>query len=370
MVMPKDVVYTTDDQDRWNSVLPIQESVFGSVEFAGIVQKHLGYQAALYVLQDHTGLIAYPFFFRSMHSLSVGQEGNSPLSDTVSPEFTGPLARGAAVQSLAIEFAKRFSTFALNRKVVTEFIHLHPWKAFTDALLKECLQFNREIVYVDLTRSEQQLWRASFSHACRKNINRSQRENVRVFEAQTMGDIREFHRLYVQTMKGRNALKHYYYPLDYFSTIFEHLRGSARFVLAGYKNQMVAGTLYLHDRDDVYSYLGGADMNFQHLRPTNAVIYDTILWGQREGKRRLILGGGYLPNDGVFRFKASFSPETARFFVYKRVHLPEKYAALCRYWSSSYGQDLQATAYFPPYRFLPNSSFPKDPSRAAFRVGK
>src|SRR6266852_3540210 len=338
MVMPKEVVYTTDDQDRWNSVLPIQESVFGSVEFAGIVQKHLGYQAALYVLQDHTGLIAYPFFFRSMHSLSVGQEGNSPLSDTVSPEFTGPLARGAAVQSLAIEFAKRFSTFALNRKVVTEFIHLHPWKAFTDALLKECLQFNRE--------------------------------NVRVFEAQTMGDIREFHRLYVQTMKGRNALKHYYYPLDYFSTIFEHLRGSARFVLAGYKNQMVAGTLYLHDRHDVYSNLCGADMNFQHLRPTNAVIYDTILWGQREGKRRLILGGGYLPNDGVFRFKASFSPETARFFVYKRVHLPEKYAALCRYWSSSYGQDLQATAYFPPYRFLPNSSFPQDPSRAAFRVGK
>ncbi len=310
------------------------------------------------------------FFFRSIRSSLLSQELNGRLSDIFSPEFTGPLARGAAVQSVATEFAKRFSTFALNQRVVTEFIHLHPWKAFTDALLGECLQFNREIVYVDLTWPEQQLWRTSFSHACRKNINRSQRENVRVFEAQTMGDIREFHRLYIQTMNGRNALKHYYCSLDYFSTIFEELRGSARFVLAEYKNQMVAGILYLHDRDDVYSYLGGADMNFQHVRPTNAVIYDTILWGKREGKRRLILGGGYLPSDGIFRFKASFSPERARFFVYKRVHLPEKYAALCRTWSSTYGKDSQATAYFPPYRSLQASESLQDCCNAAAKTAE
>ncbi len=275
------------------------------------------------------------FFFRSIRSSLLSQELNGRLSDIFSPEFTGPLARGAAVQSVA-----------------------------------KCLQFNREIVYVDLTWPEQQLWRTSFSHACRKNINRSQRENVRVFEAQTMGDIREFHRLYIQTMNGRNALKHYYYSLDYFSTIFEELRGSARFVLAEYKNQTVAGILYLHDRDDVYSYLGGADMNFQHVRPTNAVIYDTILWGKREGKRRLILGGGYLPSDGIFRFKASFSPERARFFVYKRVHLPEKYAALCRTWSSTYGKDSQATAYFPPYRSLQASESLQDCCNAAAKTAE
>jgi serine/alanine adding enzyme len=368
MLMLKEVLYTTDDWSSWRSTLPIQESVFGSVEFATIVQRYRGQKAALYVLQDRNSLIAYPFFFRSIRSPFFGPELDGHLSDTVSPEFTGPIAPGGSLQSFANEFPRRFSTFASNQRIVTEFIHLHPWKAFTVALLRECLQFNREIAYVDLTWPEQQLWRTSFSHACRKNINRSQREHVRVFEAQTMGDIRDFHRLYTQTMNSRNALKHYYYSLDYFSAIFEQLRGSARFVLAEYKNQMVAGTLYLHDRDDVYSYLGGADMNFQHVRPTNAVIYDTILWGKQEGKRRLILGGGYLPNDGIFRFKSSFSPERARFFVYKRVHLPEQYAALCRYWSRTYGQDSQAVAYFPTYRFLPNSKSPPDLCRTAAAV--
>jgi hypothetical protein len=363
--MLREAIHGVDESTRWRFVLPIQESVFGSVEFARIVEAHLGYQARLYVLQNNDSLIAYPFFSRSIRSLPLGQEVGDGLSDTVSPEFTGPLARGGPIGPLAIEFQKKFATFAVDQGLVAEFIHLHPWKALTGALLGDCLQFSREIVYVDLTWSEERLWRTSFTPACRKNINRSQRDNVRIFEARTLGDIREFYRLYIQTMKARNALKQYYFSLDYFSAIFEQLRANARFVLAEYRDQVVAGTLYLHDRDDVYSYLGGADWRFQQVRPTNAIIYDTILWGKREGRKRLVLGGGYSPNDGILRFKASFSPERARFSVYKRVHLPEEYAALCRSWSSMYGQDSQASAYFPPYRSLPDSESAEDSSDSA-----
>jgi lipid II:glycine glycyltransferase (peptidoglycan interpeptide bridge formation enzyme) len=256
---------------------------------------------------------------------------------------------------LAAEFPKRLSRFLSSQHVVTEFIHLHPWKSFTKALRQHCLQFDREIVYVDLTWPEDRLWRHSFNHACRKNINRSRREHVRVFEARTVNDIREFHRVYVETMKNRKALPHYFFSLDYFAAIFEQLRGNARFTLAEYRDQVIAGTLYLHDRDDVYSYLGGSDVNFQHVRPTNAIIYDTIVWGQRQGKKRLILGGGHSVDDGIFRFKASFSPQRARFLVYRCIHLSEKYDALCRSWSRMYGPDVQTAGYFPRYRFLPNS---------------
>src|SRR5258708_13647657 len=315
--MLREAIHGVEESTGWRSVLPIQESVFGSVEFARIAETHLGYQARLYVLQNSDCLIAYPFFSRPIRSLPLGQEFGG-LSDTVSPEFTGPLARGGPIGPIAIEFQKQFETFGACHGLVAEFIHLHPWKALTGALLGDCLQFSREIVYVDLTWSEERLWRTSFNAACRKNINRSQRDNVRVFEARTLGDIREFHRLYIQTMKARNALKQYYFSLDYFSAIFEQLRANARFVLAEYKNQLVAGTLYLHDRDDVYSYLGGPDWRFQQRRPPNALLYTTTLCGKREGRKRLVLGGGYSPNDGILRFKASFSPERARFSVYQR----------------------------------------------------
>lgn len=355
-----ETLYCTRDAAAWSAALPIQESVFGSVEFARIVQQHLRHQAHLYVLQDRNGLIAYPYFIRPVCSLPFHEEAAGNLSDAFSPEFTGPLARGGGVEFVAGEFAKRLAEFAAQHGVVSEFVRLHPWKAHTAALVADCLHFNREIVYVDLSWTEPQLWQDSFSHACRKNIRRSQRENVRVFEAQSMGDIREFHRLYVQTMEDRNALQEYYFPLDYFAAIFEQLPGNARFALAEYRNQVIAGTLYLHDRDDVYSYLGGADKDFQHVRPTNAIIYDTILWGQHQGRKRLILGGGHLPEDGIFRFKCSFSPKRARFQVYQRVHLHEQFVALCRGWSRWYGQDLQTNSYFPPYRSVPASDSSQD----------
>jgi serine/alanine adding enzyme len=352
--MPREAVYGTRDRAGWNAALPLQDSVFGSVEFAGIVEDHLGYGARLYVLGHGDGAIAYPFFCRPIRPLGLGNHVDGRLTDIVSPEFTGPIARGGPAGSIARDFPQRFSAFAAQRGVVAEFIHLHPWNAVRDALVPEFVQFSREIVYVDLTWPEERLWQASFSHACRKNIARARQENVRVFEARTMDDIREFHRLYIQTMKDRNALPQYYFPLDYFRAVFERLGANARFVLADYKNQLIAGTLYLHDREDVYSYLGGADYAFQHVRPTNAVIFDTILWGQRRGKKRLVLGGGYSPNDGIFRFKSSFSPNRAAFHVYKRVHLPEQYDALCKSWSSTSGQRPSATAYFPHYRSSPD----------------
>jgi hypothetical protein len=365
--MLKEVIYTTDDSAGWSSVLPTEESVFGSVEFARIAEEHLGYQARLYLLQDQQGRIAYPFFSRPI-GLPLAKEGL--LSDTVSPEFTGPLARGGPVHVLATDFPKMFSSFATNQGVVAEFIRLHPWKAQTRALLGDCVHYSREIVYVDLTWSEEELWQNSFTHACRKNIMRAQREQVRVFEARTLDDIREFYRLYIQTMTERNALKDYYFSLDYFAAIFDQLKASARFVLAEYKDRLIAGTLYLHDRDDVYSYLGGADYSFQQVRPTNAIIYDTILWGKRQGRKRLVLGGGYSPDDGILRFKSSFSPARARFYVYKRVHLPERYAALCRSWSSLYRRDPETNAYFPPYRSSPNPESSRDSDDAPIGVAQ
>lgn len=81
-------------------------------------------------------------------------------------------------------------------------------------------------------------------------------------------------------MERNGAQVRYYYPLDYFMDFFEQMPNNARFQLAEYRDRIVAGTLYLHDDVDVYSYLGGADEGFQEIRPTNAVIYDIIRWSQ------------------------------------------------------------------------------------------
>jgi len=355
MLMVTEKLLTIDDETDWRAALPADVSVFGSVEYARISQEHSGQAAQLLVIQSGGSLIAYPFFMRSIASLPFASKTTDAFWDISTPEYTGPIRLGWE-PFFTPRFADVFTRHCQAQRVVAEFAHLHPWNAQAEFLESSCIEFNREIVYVDLTLPEERLWRDSFTYACRKNINRARRENVRVFAAETAGDIREFHRIYTQTMERSRALDKYYFPLNYFMALFEQMPDHARFVLAEYDDQIVAATLYLHDAMNVYSYLGGADHAFQHVRPTNAVVYDTIVWAQSHGKHRLVLGGGYKPDDGIARFKASFSPLRARFNVYKRIHLPDKYSALCTGWSAYYGCKVIPSGYFPPYRIVPPAS--------------
>jgi predicted N-acyltransferase len=347
--MYKQHLFTAEDADAWRTFLPSSVSVFGSLEYAEIWQELSGNRACLFVEESNQSSIAYPFFMRPIDSLPFSAH-TAVRWDIRTPDFTGPIVQGQDASGKLTGFAERFSRSCQTQGIVAEFAHLHPWIACTELLEDAHLQLDREIVYVDLSLSEEQLWRESFTYACRKNIKRAQREHVEVCEAQTADDIREFHRIYVLTMERNQALDSYYFSLDFFLAFLERMPANARFVLAKCKDRVVAATLYLHDDDSVYSYLGGADHCYQQVRPTNAVIYDTILWAKRQGKKRLILGGGYQPNDGIFRFKSSFSPLTAKFYVYKHIHLLEDYERLCKAWVKYYRRELDRNRYLPAYR--------------------
>jgi CelD/BcsL family acetyltransferase involved in cellulose biosynthesis len=154
-------------------------------------------------------------------------------------------------------------------------------------------------------------------------------------------------------LERRGAVDAYRVPPGYFPAFLERMPDNARIVLAEHDGRVVAATLYLHDADDVYSYLGGADHDHQQVRPTNAVVHEAIRWARGEGKRRLILGGGYRPNDGIFRFKASFSPERATLRLARRIHLADDYESLVKAWRRHHGEPAAEPAFFPLYRADP-----------------
>ena len=350
-------VLSVQDATAWRAAVPSYESVFGSVEYATIKQEYTDYLARLFVWRDGDLTIAYPLFVRPVETLPFADGGLGDFTDTFSPEYTGPLLRGPADRRAKAAFRRRFARYCEEEGIVAEFAHLHPWRWRLGLLEPDDVMFDREIVYVDLTWSEERLWQESFTYACQKNINRGRREGVRVFRATTPGHVQEFYRIYIHTMERVGADEDYYFPLDYFIAFFERMPDQASFFLAEYQDQVVAATLYLHDDTDVFSYLGGADHAFQHVRPTNMIIYELIRWAKRQGKKRFILGGGYKPNDGIFRFKASFSPLRAKFFAYRRVHLPEVYDHLCHAWADYYQIDLpiaEVSDFFPAYRAIPD----------------
>jgi hypothetical protein len=346
-------VLRVSDSDDWNRVLPAYRSIFGSHTFMSIAAAHNRYEPQLLVVEDGSGIIAYPYFLRPTNTLEFAS--GIVAFDSMTPEFTGPVVTGFASADLRRSFKAAIEAEVQQHCIVSEFAHLHPW-ADQDGMLDVSLTtYDREIVWIDVSLGKDVLWREHFSHACRKNINRSQRENVRVFEAETEDHIREFHRIYLHTMNRNNARSSYYFGLDYFLSIFRKLGSNARFVLAEHDGRIIASVLYLHDAHDVYSYLGGADADSQEARPSNAVIFDTINWARECRKKRFILGGGYRPDDGIFRFKSSFSRNLVKFYTYRRIHLSETYAELERLWKVRYG-DASASRHFPPYRLFPDQA--------------
>ncbi len=343
---------TAGEEGEWRSILPAGRSVFGSVEFCSVVQRLQGLQACLFVFGEGRAQVAYPFFLRGIETLPyLGDEHQG--WDTKSPEYTGPILLQAITPEVAAAYRQAFNQACREMGVIAEFAHLHPWAGNQDLLDPGGVRHDRQIVYVDLSMPLEQMWAGAFNHACRKNIRRAEREQVRVFPARTAAEIQEFHRVYIGTMDRNQASSHYYFPLSYFTDLMEALPDNTLMLLAEYRDQVVAGTLYLHDGENIYSYLGGADQAYQQVRPTNAVIYEAIRWGQAQGKNRLILGGGYQPDDGIFRFKASFSPLRADFFVYRFIHLDDEYQRLCQAWSSFYTTPIETVHFFPSYRAVP-----------------
>ena len=349
-------VYTASDVSAWRALVPPARSFFGSVEFAGISAEQSGYIAQLLVIEAGAAQVAIPFFIRSLSKLRLGNSGDV-RSDVFTPEYTGPIVISSDPYLGREEFHSVLDRALLGQRVVAEFMHLNPWEEGNELLDPENIHYNRDIVWVDVSLGPERLWNEHFVHACRKNIKRAEREGIQVFEADCVDHIREFHRIYIDTMIRTRALPTYHFPLEYFLRFFREMRDNTRFTMAKRNGKIIGAILYTYDDDNIYSYLGGADEEFQQMRPSNAIIFDIICWGYEHGKKRLILGGGHKPDDGIFRFKSSFSKCAARFSTYREIHLPEDYHELEARWRKHYHHEQLETEYFPSYRWIPSEEF-------------
>jgi len=340
---------TTADAEEWERALPASRSAFGSLGFARVQERAGGPEPRLLIADTDACRVAYPLGLRSLGDLPFTAKSQSARADSVSPPFTGPIVLEGEASPESSDATEEIATLFHAEGVVAEFAHLHPWGS--EPALVGGGEPDREIVWVDVAQKAERLWE-SYSKACRKNIRRAGREGVVVRVATIPGDVAEFHRIYTATMERNEASEAYLFDEPYFQAIFEEMPDSARFVLAERGSEVIAATLYLHDDDDVYSYLGGADHAHQQVRPTNAVVHETIAWAREAGKKRLILGGGYRADDGIFRFKASFSPLRATLELARRVHLRDEYDLLVEAWRGHYG-DAPDGGYFPAYRQPP-----------------
>jgi CelD/BcsL family acetyltransferase involved in cellulose biosynthesis len=301
--------------------------------------------------KDSGGEVLFPLELRSLDREPWCPRGLG-LSDLSSPYgYGGPFAWG---RPSAEDFWELFRQWARRERVVSGFVRR---SLFPEQLLPLP---GGEVAVADnvvrsLTATAEQIW-ASYEHKVRKNVNKARRSGLAA-QVDPRGErLRDFLRVYAATMDRRGASDFYHFPSSFFEGLFERLRDQALLChVARAGGEVVSSELVLVSETRLYSFLGGTLAEALPLGANDLLKHAIVEWGRDQGKRSFVLGGGYQPGDGIFRYKRAFAPDgVVPFSVGRLVFDPEGYQQLVearRAWEAARGRDWRpAPGFFPEFR--------------------
>jgi hypothetical protein len=327
-------------------------------------EDHLAYVAEL-----GGELLFHPFAKRPIDRVGAAPGPRGAYDIQTVYGYSGPIATSTADEFLR-EAWQGFDAWCAEQRIVCEFIRYNPLLGThrfaapsTDVVL------DRQTVEIRLDDDEQRLW-DGYTSAQRNRVRRALKSDLVCEQVPLKAGLSAFRRIYEQTMQRTGAAASYFFSDGYYRRLQEELAGHARLFQVQHRGEPVAAALFFTYRDVVQYHLGGSATTALPLAPNNLLFHEAALWSLRHGFKRLHLGGGRsaAPDDPLLRFKRQFSRQLIPFYLGKRVHDQQRYAALCALWrEQSNGAD--AGSYFPLYRLGTTASGPWRAEPAARRAG-
>ena len=304
--------------------------------------------AALWTRGDD--LVLLPFLLRDIRVLPFCPTSLGPATDIVGPYgYGGAFCRQRDGSLKATEFWSEFDEWALEQGVVSEFMRLSLFGNEVLDLPGEIEERQLNVVR-ELVSPLDEIW-SQCEHKVRKNVKRAQEEGVEVRIDERAEHLPEFMRVYRETMERRRLGNAYRFSTAFFERLTS-LDGLVVLFHAFYRARVVSSEVVLVSANRVYSFLGGTLEDAFDVRPNDLLKFEIIRWAKDAGKQAYVLGGGYEPGDGVFRYKRSFAPDgCVPFLTGKRILRPDAYRAL----QTAHSHALTASSghddgYFPAYR--------------------
>lgn len=298
------------------------------------------------------GGVLYPFILRPLSAEPWNPPGQAGWDLTSAYGYGGPFAWNLTAGE-AGSFWAQFDGWARAREVVTSFTRL---SVFPDQLLP----FDGEVVVNSpnvvrgLELSEEDLWN-DYAPKVRQNVRRARSRGCSVQVDPDGVRLEEFHHVYTETMRRRNASSYYFFSREFFELLLLRLKGHFAFFHVVHAEKVVSSELVLLSHRHAYFFLGGTLVEAFDLRPNDLLQHETFRWCRNAGKRALVLGGGYRGSEGLLRYKKSFAPGgEVPFCIGRKIHDPvltDRLLEERRRWERARGVDWQPEAgFFPPYR--------------------
>jgi hypothetical protein len=297
--------------------------------------------AAYYEIDD--AKVFYPFIKRKI------DWKEEAVYDIVTPYgYGGPLLKGND-EKITL-FYKSFEAYCKENNIITETIRFHPiYKNFEACREIMDVEYIRKTTAVNLIYPLEQI-RKDYSSMNKRNIKKAQKEGVNCFLApSTPENILTFIELYKETMDRNHAVSYYYFEDKYFYEQMKNTSVSETLLLfAKYQGEIIAGVMVLVGLKYSHYHLGASKTAYLHLKPNNLLFDFMIEICKSKGASLLHLGGGYQEDDGLFRFKSSFTNDyNFDYFLGKKVYDGKKYIQISDEVKKCYKVNEK---FFPLYR--------------------
>lgn len=352
-------ILDTSEQDfsLWKSYYTTlaQKGVYHSPEYIKVLEEHYQDEVELFIFGDEENFVYYPYFKRRLDKLPFSDKCDLDLAkyyDIVSSwYYGGPILSGKAqhrhfIKSLVTEFVDCFSEHCHDSNIVSEFIRFDPnIKNHRDFEQILPLRPNRETIFVDLSLSEENIWRG-YSGRCRTAIRKGSRSPVKVSIVEPAKFLDVFNEIYHAEMKRKCAPAHYQFSRAFFENLVYALGKKCILFLVSYEGRPVGGTICLFEKGGIaFDYLTATNPDYWKYQINNVLFHEVILWCKRYGALIYDFHGG---RDGVAFFKASFSSSRGSFYVSETIHNSTLYDFLVSD-MDRYSGEISNT-FFPKYR--------------------
>jgi hypothetical protein len=341
------------DLARWRSVWEAwpRREVMAHPEYARLFARP-GDRAVCAVGEDSGATILFPLLLRPLATEPWAAPGE-PRWDASSPYgYGGPFTWGRGPRD-DDAFWDAHEAFCREARVVSTFVRL---SLFPDELapIRGRVEERGPCVVRDLRPNLEAVW-LDYDHCVRTNVRSAQRSGLRIQVDVTGASLPAFLDLYRETMERRGAADFYFFPREFFEAIFERLPGQFAFVNVFAEQDLLSSELLLVSATRLYAFIGGTRADAFKLRPNDLVRHAQVAFGVESGKEQLVLGGGYVPKDGIFRHKLHLAPRgEVPFRVATLVHDEPAYHELVRDRAAHAGAAGEPWApredFFPLYR--------------------
>ena len=240
---------------------------------------------------------------------------------------------------------EEYELWCKNNHIVSEFVRFHP--------LIENQKYSQDnydvialgqVIAMDCT-DEDILW-MNMSSRNRNKIKKAINTGVNV----SYGDIEkleEFIRIYEETMDRDNAEDYYYFKKEYYDCLFNDLKDNLLVFSADLDGKTLSTCIVFMENERLSYHLAGSTRVSGNIYETNLLIYEVARWGNQNGYRSFLLGGGVgSKEDYLYQFKRGFDDKHSfQFYIGKKIHLQDKYDELV-----SKREDIENANFFPVYR--------------------